>query len=116
MGNQFPEGLRLRHTARGHDFFVKEMSWSPDGRMLAAPCDNGTIEVWNAESGLIIRRISIAAKGAFPATWISNDRVITLGPRGITPEQRLIDLNTISSYAVETGQREKLFGVPPTHV
>lgn len=102
MKDQLPHGLTLRHTLRGHDFFVKEMCWSADGETLAAPCDNGTIEIWNTITGKLIRRLTIGSRGAFPVAWISDDRIVTAGSDAYTYHPLFV-------WTPETGMRHKLW-------
>ncbi len=46
-----PPGVKLVHTLRGHTNAIGRIAWSPDGRMLASPSDDGTIRFWDAETG-----------------------------------------------------------------
>jgi GTPase SAR1 family protein len=43
--------LKLRHTLRGHTGNVYRMALSPDGRTLASPSDDATVQLWDLESG-----------------------------------------------------------------
>jgi small GTP-binding protein len=46
-----PPGVKLVRTLREHQSSVSEIAWSPDGRMLASSSSDGTILLWDAETG-----------------------------------------------------------------
>ena len=50
-------GLKLRHTLRSHQALSHRISWSPDGRYVAAGSAYGA-RIWDAETGKIVRDLS----------------------------------------------------------
>ncbi len=52
-----PPGVKLVRTLRGHTGWIGRIAWSPDGRMLASPSEDGTIRLWNAETGECLRTL-----------------------------------------------------------
>ena len=48
---KLPPGVKLVRTLQGHTDSIERIAWSPDGRMLASPSNDGTIRMWNAETG-----------------------------------------------------------------
>lgn len=48
---EVPTGWRLRHTLRGHKVKINNIAWAPDGSWLASAADDGTVRVWNPETG-----------------------------------------------------------------
>ena len=52
-----PPGVKLVRTLRGHTGWVGRIAWSPDGRMLASPSQDGTIRLWDAETGECLRTL-----------------------------------------------------------
>ncbi len=40
-------------TERGHSGYVRAVSWSPDGTMLASGSDDKTIKLWDVQSGKV---------------------------------------------------------------
>jgi WD40 repeat protein len=54
---ELPAGVKLLRTLRGHTGWIGRIAWSPDGRMLASPFGDGTIRLWDAETGECLRTI-----------------------------------------------------------
>ena len=46
-----PPGVKLVRTLRGHTGEIGRIAWSPDGWLLASPSEDGTIRLWDAETG-----------------------------------------------------------------
>ncbi|OPX76428.1 MAG: WD domain, G-beta repeat [Methanosaeta sp. PtaB.Bin018] len=66
-----PPGVKLIRTLRGHTDYVGRIAWSPDGRMLASPSADGTVGLWDTESGSLIRKFKghgIVYSAAFDIT------------------------------------------------
>ncbi|MFA6372783.1 MAG: TIR domain-containing protein [Methanothrix sp.] len=51
LRKNLPPGVKLVRTLRGHMGWIGRIAWSPDGRMLASPSADGTILLWNVETG-----------------------------------------------------------------
>lgn len=45
-----PDGVRLVGTLRGHTGHIGQLSWSPDGRLLASPSADKTLRIWDVPS------------------------------------------------------------------
>src|SRR5262245_8862549 len=54
---EFPLGVKLMRTLRGHTDWIGRIAWSPDGRMLASPAADKTIRLWDAETGECVRTL-----------------------------------------------------------
>jgi GTPase SAR1 family protein/Tol biopolymer transport system component/SAM-dependent methyltransferase len=48
---EIPQGFKLLHTLRGHEAAISRIAWSPHRKMLASPSHDGTIHLWDIETG-----------------------------------------------------------------
>jgi len=42
-------------TYSGHKDYTTGVAWSPDGRQIASASGDGTVQIWEAETGKLIR-------------------------------------------------------------
>lgn len=71
LRNNLPPGVKLLRTLRGHTDYIGRIAWSPDGRMLASPSSDGTVGLWDTETGSLIRKFKCHGtvySAAFDAT------------------------------------------------
>lgn len=52
---KLPPGVKLKRTLRGHTGAISRIAWSPEGKLLASPSADGTIRLWNVETGECLR-------------------------------------------------------------
>lgn len=57
MNRKIPDGLKLRYRLEGHRGVITRMAWSPDGKLLASPSRDGTIQIWDALNGQHVKAI-----------------------------------------------------------
>ena len=83
---------KLLRTLRGHHGHpVKTLAWSPDGRTLASACrtghgyfsvpkrplqDEGTIQMWDASSGRLLRTVKADQDGVNSIAWSPDGKTI----------------------------------------
>jgi small GTP-binding protein len=72
MPEKVGEGVELMRTldAQGTPY---RLAWSPDGRTLAAPCDDRFIRLWNAETGELQKTIE-ARQPTYGVAWSPDGR------------------------------------------
>src|SRR6266702_2319742 len=52
-----PSGFKLQHTLRGHTEEIRQIAWSPDGRLLASGSNDQTVRLWDVATGRQIRAL-----------------------------------------------------------
>jgi small GTP-binding protein len=88
---------RLLLTLEGVNGRLTRLRWSPDGRLLAASSREGTIGLWDADSGELVRSISEAPPGEVSdISWAPDSRLLVVS----TIHNRLVIWNT-EGQAVE---------------
>jgi small GTP-binding protein len=62
LRKSLPVGVKLMGTLRGHKSWIGRIAWSPDGRTVASPSGDGTVRLWDSQTGSEIKIIA-AHKG-----------------------------------------------------
>ncbi|HEX8178283.1 MAG TPA: adenylate/guanylate cyclase domain-containing protein [Pyrinomonadaceae bacterium] len=91
--NQIPAGFTLRHTLGGNNDVFMHLAWSPDGQTIAAGSSDGTVRLWDAETGRL-RRTFYLNSGRI--AWSPDGRMFAAGSAGS---------NDINLWDIETGQQ-----------
>src|SRR5207244_1743696 len=73
-----PPGMKLLRTLRGASSICR-ISWSPDGRMLAAPMRDGTVALWDVEEEKVTRVLRGHREVVYAAAWSSDGRTVASG-------------------------------------
>src|SRR5688500_15667527 len=58
----YPTGFTLLKTLGGHTDRINVIAWSPDGKRLASPSHDGTVRLWDTETGEEIRKFKTTTK------------------------------------------------------
>jgi WD40 repeat protein len=98
---ELPLGVKLRHTLRGHQDRIGRIVWSPDGQIIASPSEDGTIRLWDFETGVLIRTLEEPSERLFSVTWSPDSRLLAVKLR-----EKVILWDPASNKRVRT------FGVP----
>jgi len=85
-------------TLIGHSDGVRSLTYSPDGRQIMTSSYDGTIKIWNAGNGQVIRTIDSGIRFE-SAVYSPNGRFIAAHIH-----DRRSDIETIRIYNAETGQ------------
>ncbi|HEY1190470.1 MAG TPA: metallophosphoesterase [Gemmata sp.] len=71
-----PPGFTLRHTLRGHTGWIGRLAWSPDGRFLATPSQDGTVRVWDAQTGQVLCTLKGHTRSVYAVSWSPDGRFL----------------------------------------
>jgi WD40 repeat protein len=92
--DEIPTGLTLRHTLSGHKDVVMSVAFSPDGEVLASASLDGTLRLWNVQTGQFIRSLK-GHKGYVYSVAFSPDGGVLASASGD---------GTLRLWNVQTGQ------------
>ncbi|TVL99940.1 MAG: hypothetical protein CV087_16090 [Candidatus Brocadia sp. WS118] len=87
-----PKGMELRGILQGYEEAICQIAWSPDGKMIASPSLDGTIRVWDAESGKESMVLTGHQGAVYSAAWSPNGQRLASGSEDKT--LRIWDVKT----------------------
>jgi len=76
---KLPPGVKLVRTLRGHTDYISLIAWSPNGRILASSSADGTIRLWDAETGESLRIIDGHKRGVWCVAFDPTGEVLASG-------------------------------------
>ncbi|MFC1805912.1 GTP-binding protein, partial [Planctomycetota bacterium] len=76
-----PPGLSLRHTLRGHSRGVARIAWSPQHPVLASPSADGSIRLWDTESGGSLTPLKAYGGDVNAVAWAPDGQMLASGGR-----------------------------------
>src|SRR5579883_2859364 len=101
--NNYPSGLSLRHTLlRGHTQGINRIAWSTDGQFLASTSFDGTVCVWDVQSGEVLHTLKEHSGPVYSVAW---SRDTTLSSCG---EDRAIITYSFSSASSQVQRFERM--------
>ena len=69
-------GVRLRQTLRGHNDVITRLAWSPDGSTLASAPKDGTVRLWDLETGELRRVFDCDSASVYSVAWSPDGRLL----------------------------------------
>lgn len=74
-----PPGVKLVRTLRGHTDYISLIAWSPNGRILASSSADGTIQLWDVETGESLRTIKGNKRGVWCIAFDPTGEILASG-------------------------------------
>lgn len=91
---EITDGLNLLHLFPTNSKRTEDIAWSPDGQKLATGGANGTIQIWNPETGEELREIQVSTAVVRAVAWSPDSQFLATGD----------GTGTITVWEVETGE------------
>jgi len=104
-----PPGVKLVRTLRGHTNRIGRIAWSPDGRLLASPSDDGTIRLWDTETGERLRTLLEHGARAYSVTFDPTGRTLASGSADMMV--RVWEVATGTLLRTLEGHEDRVYGV-----
>ena len=91
-------GIREFNRLEGHTDSVKDVSFSPDGQIIASASADNTVKLWNVKDGTLLRSLAGHSSNVYAVSFNPNGK--TLASTGNDGTVRLwnIDGNSIKSF------------------
>src|SRR5438105_11111672 len=74
--DELPPGFKLRCSIAGHKNGINQVTWSPNGQMLASSADDYT-GIWDTETGELYRKLKEPHVDS--TTWSSDGSLLATG-------------------------------------
>src|SRR6266480_3269294 len=105
--HNLPSGITLRHVLEGHSGEIRQIAWSPDGRILASGSNDNTIRLWDAQTGQALQTLSGHSETVLSIAWSPDGRILASG----SDDQaiRLWDAQTGQALRTLTGHSNTVF-------
>lgn len=74
-----PPGVKLVRTLRGHTDYISHIELSPNGRMIASSSQDGTIRLWDVETGKCLNTLKGHKKGVWSVAFDPTGSILASG-------------------------------------
>lgn len=75
----YPPGVTLLRSLRGHQFTVRTLSWTQDGSNIVSASEDGTVKLWDFESGEAVLTLQYGSFPIFSASPSSKGGIVACG-------------------------------------
>src|SRR6266496_6482779 len=73
---KIPPCITLRHVLEGHSEDIKQIAWSPDGRILASGSEDKTIRLWDMQPGEALQTLTGHSDVVTSIEWSRDGRLL----------------------------------------
>ena len=117
IGGSPVPGLTLRHVFRGHTQWLGRIAWSPDGRYLASPSADNTVQIWDTHAGVCVFTLRWHKSQVNSVAWspdsrhlasASGDKTICIWEVGRSRPSKIIKKHTDSVLSVAWSPDQRL--------
>jgi len=104
-----PSGFKLQHTLRGHTEEIRQIAWSPDGRLLASGSNDQTVRLWDVATGQALHTLTGHTDPVGSVAWSSDGRLLASSSGDQTV--RLWDVTTGRQIRALEGHTDDISGI-----
>ena len=105
----------VKHSLKGHSGVVTSVSYSPDGRRIVTTSEDGTVRIWNADTGTELFRLGSLKRGFFltsQARFSPDGRSLAIWEGGLGGRGNKVKILTAASKEdVEKWQEDQIKNV-----
>ncbi|KAL6890901.1 hypothetical protein GGI43DRAFT_415083 [Trichoderma evansii] len=86
-------------TLEGHDEQIYSMVFSPDGVWLASVSVDGTVQIWNLETGHCLQRLNVHRNSVYSVTFLPNNITLIISGMG---DNSIQVWDTVTNHVLQT--------------
>jgi|SRR5262245_11090446 len=105
---------RLKHTLVGHSAAVSAIAFSPDGQTLASVDRDGTLVLWNAQTGEVKRSLKNERESFGAVAFSPDGQTLVTGSHIREVPDRMGKEGMVTLRDSQTGEIKRKFTVGPT--
>jgi small GTP-binding protein len=84
VGESPVPSLTLRRILRGHTDAIRDITWSPDGKILASGAKDETIRLWDVANGRLLRTLEGHSGEVNSVSWSPDGKILASGAKDKT--------------------------------